>query len=237
MIRVFAVILLAVVLSSFGSFAQLNKGLIFSIDFKKNQGKRPSDITRLNNCVMTGTSNGYQNNSYSFLTANSDLIDCGNNANLNVTTALTISFWANLASGNTTGVTKVTNATTGFSYRAILNADNRVYWQFSSNGTTVTHFQSPFYPTNTWLMITCVYDGNGTGNAGRSQVYFNGVNQTANSFLGTIPSSLFQSPSNMQINYVNLAYGTGKFKSIDIWNRALSATEVRQLYVKQYNKR
>ena len=41
----------------------------------------------------------------------------------------------------------------------------------------------------------------------------------------------------MQINYVNLAYGTGKFKSIDIWDRALSATEVSQLYVKQYNKR
>jgi hypothetical protein len=236
MIRVFAVVLM-VVLSSFGSFAQLNKGLIFSIDFKKNQGQRPFDITRLNNCVMTGTSNSYQFGYYSFLTANSDLIDCGNNSSINVTTALTISFWVNLVSGSTTGVTKVTTAATGFSYRAILNADNRVYWQLSSNGTTVTHFQSPIYPTNTWVMITCVYDGNGIANAGRSQVYFNAVSQTANSFLGTIPSSLFQSPTNMQINYVNLAYGTGKFKSIMIWNRALTATEVRQLYINRYNNK
>jgi hypothetical protein len=236
MIRGFAVVLF-VLFSSFGLFAQLNKGLIFYIDFKKNQGKRPIDISKLNNCVMTGTSNPYQFGYYSFLTANSDLIDCGNNANLNVTTAITVSFWVNLVSGSTTGVTKVTTASTGFSYRAILNSDNRVYWQFSSNGTTVTHFQSPIYPTNTWVMITCVYDGNGSANADRSKVYFNAVSQTANSFLGTIPSSLFQSPSNMQINYVNLAYGTGKFKSIMIWDRALSATEIKQLYIKQYNNR
>ena len=55
MIRVFAVILLAVVLSSFGSFAQLNKGLIAHYPLNEGGGTIIVDKTRFNNGTLNNT--------------------------------------------------------------------------------------------------------------------------------------------------------------------------------------
>lgn len=45
------------------------------------------------------------------------------------------------------------------------------------------------FPSNQWNHVVMNYDGAGVGNAGRLQVYINGVSQTL-AFTGTIPASL-----------------------------------------------
>lgn len=179
---------------------------------------------------MTGSSNGYDLNGYSFLSANSDIIDCGNNSNINATDKLTIAAWV-LMRSTATAVCKVTTATTGFSYNIVYNSDNRVYFQMSGNGTTVAYSQTQVaYNTGMWVHCVGVFDGAGAANSDRNKVYINGVQMACN-FAGTIPSSLFQSSSNLKINSINnTSSGTGKIGQVKIWKRALTATEVRYEY-------
>jgi len=224
------IVILSLLLTSFVTPTGNYKDLVLFLDLRKNQGKVIPDQTGINYCVMTGTSNGYNLNGYSFLTANSDIIDCGNSSAVNATDKLTIAAWVFMRS-TATAVCKTTTASTGFSYNIVYNSDNRVYFQMSGNGTTVAYSQTQVsYTTGMWVHCVGVYDGAGAANADKNKVYINGV-QVGCNFSGTIPSSLFQSPSNLKINSINnTSSGTGKIGQVKIWERALTPTEVRYEY-------
>jgi hypothetical protein len=80
--------------------------------------------------------------------------------------------------------------------------------------------------TSGWHHYALSYNGNGRGTAGNFSVYFNGVLQTttgAGSFSATTnTSSICLNAANNRLN--------GQIDDIRIYNRALTAGEVRQLY-------
>ena len=87
----------------------------------------------------------------------------------------------------------------------------------------------------TWTMVTYVYDGTQTGNANRLKIYYDGSNVAFNSFNNNIPSAL---PTMTNRPYrvgrgssgSFPVYWNGDIDEMSVWQRALSASEVSELY-------
>lgn len=111
---------------------------------------------------------------------------------------------------------------------------------FGINDLTGSEFgMSPtsIFTTNIWYHCVAVFDGTQTGNSNRCKLYINGLLQTL-SFSGTIPTTIIG--SGMATN-IPLWLGTlqtvqssqtlnGALDEVGIWNRALTQSEVSQLY-------
>lgn len=84
---------------------------------------------------------------------------------------------------------------------------------------------------NGWAHWTMVFDGTQTGNSSKLKAYYNGVLQTLN-YSGTVSTSLAMN-INFQLGQNPLELGASdnsKYATCQIYNRALSATEVLQNY-------
>ena len=112
-------------------------------------------------------------------------------------------------------------------WRSGLAAAGKPFCQFSDNSATYGSVtDSTVLPTNTWVLVTCTYDG------AALKIYRNGV-PTA-----TTATSLVPSTQGTAINIGRDAYtgGTngeswnGKIDDVRIYNRALSPQEIQQLY-------
>lgn len=82
-----------------------------------------------------------------------------------------------------------------------------------------------------WINLVLVYDGTQSTNAGKLKIYKNGVEQTL-SFTGTLPSTMPSFTNSLKIGYdvgANV-YGKGRADEVLVFNRALSSTEVSELY-------
>jgi len=209
-----------------------DKDLIFHLDLRNNQGRRPVDETTINFCQGTGTTMVHERNGYRMSSGGSDVIDCGNNDNINFTTQMSVSAWIYMNS-TVTAVSKVTTALSGFAYLIAYNSDNKVYFQMTGNGTTVTYGNTTVtYPTNQWVHVTCTYNGAGATNTDKLKIYFNGREITSKVFVGTIPTSIFRTSSPLTINKFNgSTYGNGKLGLIRAFKRCLTPTEVMSEYV------
>jgi len=81
-----------------------------------------------------------------------------------------------------------------------------------------------------WHYITAVFNGGGSTNAERMQIYVDGVNQPLN-FTGTIPSTITSTSAAMYFGrWSGGTYFNGALDDVRIYNRAFSASEVKQLY-------
>lgn len=81
-----------------------------------------------------------------------------------------------------------------------------------------------------WNHHAVVFNGAGTGNAGRLQAYKNGTDQTI-TFVGTIPATLGDAgtaPLSIGARSDGLAAYDAKFAHIKAWTAALTAAEVAQ---------
>ena len=238
MIRVFAVVLLAVVLSSFGSFAQLNKGLIAHYPLNEGGGTIIVDKTRFNNGTLNNTAlsstSGWNLRKNIVLDGVNDNIQMGksNISAMSAMSAMTVSCWVKLNStsipGNGYGiVSKWTPSTTGFIlYRSAAAYELAVYI-----GGVPRYAAFISTADLLWHHIVGVYDG------ANVYCYVDGiVGAGVNSATGNIS---YNSATTLKIGsyQLNADYLNGSINNVMIWDRALSATEIRQLYVKQYNKR
>lgn len=86
--------------------------------------------------------------------------------------------------------------------------------------------------TGRWIHYVVVFDGTQTGNANRLKIYVDGVQDSVLDFIGTIPASTIVSANNVRIgsDSAGNANLSGKIDDVRIYNRALSSTEVLQLY-------
>ena len=238
MIRGFAVVLLAVVLSSFGSFAQLNKGLIAHYPLNEGGGTIIVDKTRFNNGTLNNTAlsstSGWNLRKGIVLDGVNDNIQMGksNISAMSAMSAMTVSCWVKLNSTSIVAagfglVSKWTPTTTGFIlYRNLTTYQFNVYMGgIAYRGTYI------ITPDLLWHHIVGVYDG------ANVYCYVDGIVGTGvNSITGNIS---YNSATTLKIGsyQLNNDYLNGNINNVMIWDRALLATEVRQLYVKQYNKR
>ena len=239
MIKWFAVVLLAVVLSSFGSFAQLNKGLIAHYPLNEGGGTNIVDKTRFNNGTLNNTAlsstSGWNLRKCIVLDGVNDNIQMGksNISAMSAMSAMTVSCWVKfnsttLGSGGAGFVSKwVTPSSSGFVLRAV-STDYRFTIFIGGVGFTGAY---PFTLDLEWHHIVGVYNG------ANVYCYVDGkLGSTIATASGTIG---YNSATTLKIGsyQLNNDYLNGNINNVMIWDRALLATEVRQLYVKQYNKR
>ena len=225
-------ILLLIVFCSFTvPHVQRNKDLVLHLDLRKNQGKLPQDETGLNYCVGRGTTLVHERNSYRFSSGGTDEVDCGTKSPLNFTTQITFSVWIFMNS-TITGIGKQTSGSSGFAYVVAYNTDNKVYFQMTGNGTTVTYGNTTTtYPLNQWVHVVCTYNGGGSTNANKMQIYINGIARSL-TFVGTIPTSMYVTTANLRVNVLNgVTYGNGKMGLIRMFNSYFTPNQVWQEYL------
>lgn len=144
----------------------------------------------------------------------------------------TISLWVNPtslpSSSGRVDPFSMGNAATN-QYSSIDLNDTRVSWYFFYNDIYTT---TPA-PIGTWTLITLTYSGSG-GTTTNKKIYLNGA-VTASQQQGASYGQLLNLPSPTTVNIGRdwgraTAYYSGRIDDVRIYNRALSASEVLQLY-------
>lgn len=79
--------------------------------------------------------------------------------------------------------------------------------------------------------VTMVFDGSGTGDTGRLKLYLNGIPQTL-TYTNTVQTSITTTGAlSIGFDTAGTAYDNGEITDVRIYNRALSAYEVKDIYV------
>jgi len=91
------------------------------------------------------------------------------------------------------------------------------------------------YVANTWVHFAMVYDGTQSANSNRINIFINGVPATPNpnqSWAQTpISTSIGTVSTNFSLSWdSNEGYESGCYDGVAVWNRALSATEIQEVY-------
>jgi hypothetical protein len=217
----------------------LANGLLVAWEFYEGSGTILHDVSgRNNNATLVnysftssngwdtiGNSGGYPINTNG---GSSNYFEVASTANLQVSNKLTLSFWYNRVAATYVSIGRYV-APNEIAYMLQIQNNNSIYMELSGDGTTQPFFQSTSTTTSTgWHNITGVYDGV----AGTIVVYLDG-NNVAGSITGSVPSSLFNTTAALGNRYsINgvFTYTTGIQDSVKLYNRALSASNVSQLY-------
>jgi hypothetical protein len=107
-----------------------------------------------------------------------------------------------------------------------------VFYVTSSIGNYKTWSTSNILSVNTWYYVTATHDGT-LGDSG-VKIYVNGVSQSLTPFTQgspTIPTSSFGNTTIGRSGDYNGNYFAGKIDEIRLYNRDLSPTEAKQLYL------
>jgi len=152
-----------------------------------------------------------------------DYVNAGNGASLNITDAITLSAWVKIIGAQPT-------------YARIIAKSWVYYLQIDTNNTAVLGFQdgqpwigvlgSRVLSDNTWYHIVGTYDKNGGATNGR--IYINGV--LDNTLTSTQPIQTVGSSVLIGAHSGGLPGFHGLIDEVRVYNSALSAGEIQQLY-------
>ena len=107
--------------------------------------------------------------------------------------------------------------------------DGVIYFGVTNGGTNYNYINISY--TNNWYNIVGVFDGSQSTNQNIGKIYVNGALQTTNNnviMLTSVPTNLVELTIGKLTNYTS--FTTGNISSTQIYNRALSASEVLQNY-------
>jgi len=164
-----------------------------------------------------------------------DQIDCGNNSSLNISTNLTLGIWVkfNSLSSDPNLISKQWCSGNQFSYSWAVLSDGRIYYGFDSDGQC-SSITGEYTSTNIVCTTGIWYCLNIVHTSTSINLYSNGISipGTLAGSYGTIYTSTV--PVRLGV-YRNLSgafasYLSGNISNVQIYNRALSATEVLQNY-------
>lgn len=232
-----AVILLFVMFFT-TSFKNPNIGLISYLPAKVNEGGMLFDM--MGGDPLTGVNSPYFKGSSCYLYNTAYMTSSTQDAYRNLGNQFTLSFWGKRELSNSglllTCVDLINNKsiwnlqhTTGGNFQfAVISAPNTTNL-FVATGSSTT--------TNLWRHYVGVYDGTQSVATSRVRLYWDGVEQSG-TMTGTIPTSL-QNPQNTTVRLGGGLAGTYVSNSymqlVELYNRPLTATEVRNLYTEEYN--
>lgn len=232
--------------------ANLSQGLVGYWKFDETAGNTVADSSGNNNTgTWQGTlgnqwSQGKFGNAGSFNGSNNTVV-VTNNPLVALTKSLTISAWAQR--GNTVKssygiLTKgnVSSASNNASYGLFLSGSDQYALRVSNTGTNPVNISTnKTYPSiNVWDHIVGVYTSPSqgvsapVGSQGTLDIYINGV--SAGKQITNAPLSLFNNTANVTIGSETTDGGiptwfwNGALDEVRLYNRALSASEVFQLY-------
>ena len=170
-----------------------------------------------------------------------DYINCGTSTALNGLTQFSSSAWISYSSiinsSRIIGREFSNNSTNGVAFALDnFNGNNNALKGVVRNGSNSLVNTSQIFQSNQLYHVAMVFNGNEPLNTNRIKLYVNGQLQN-NVITGTIPNTL---PINSFETWIGGCSPTpsdapfnGKLDDIAIWNRALTPTEVQQLYQNQ----
>jgi hypothetical protein len=111
-----------------------------------------------------------------------------------------------------------------------LGGNTNVLALMANGGNTYGYTSSGNATFGEWNHVGFVFDGNGAGNAERLKIFINGYEESV-SYVGTIPALTHNLASTAYLGSYPLQQELpGIFHSVLIWNRAITAGYVQQLY-------
>jgi hypothetical protein len=188
--------------------------------------------------LPTWTTSGKINNALVFSTTTntaSNEVDAGNSASLQITGSMTVTAWVYKTASLTFDgriVYRRDSGTIPFALKTTNDCGQLNFAMEIVNGTAATEpCSKTVVQTNTWYFVTAVYDQS----VPIVHIYVNGVlDDGGNGYASPIvvPSSLVASTAHLAIggdNFTNSGF-TGTIDDPRVYNRALSAAEIRALY-------
>ena len=206
----------------------LNKGLVGCWLFNEGSGIRAFDSSSYkNHGVLTNMAIPSCRSSLGLaFDGVDDYVDAGNDASLNITDAITVEAWVNGTWNNDVSpLSKSKWVTTeqGWFYRYLTTGG--LYLVFGNGTTTTSLGYNSFFPANnTWYHILVTRSGS------NFIYYVNGVQKA------TTSSNLdIRTTENLTIGSKGASkYFNGSIDEVRIYNRALSAEEIKELYINPY---
>ena len=205
----------------------MRKGLLLHLPMQENAGSNTYDSSRYgNDGALTGckwVENGIEFN------GSSDYINCGNDASLNITDAITIEAWVKINSLHATEVKGIIDKTSFISahigWSLEVDSASRLIMRAGNGVTSATALKS--IKLNSWNYAVGVYTGTNL------IVYVNGVASTPTPLANIADSGTpFKIGSNF--NAANRFFD-GSISDVRIMNRALSAAEIEAMYYASYH--
>jgi len=241
MIRGFAVILLAVVLSSFGVSMLNRSSLVAYYPMTQQTGNVLLDMKGGDKLV--GQGNPYIVNASAYCNGFSSAYTASNQlAVKSLTNMFTISFWGKRNAINSPCLIATYNVSTGNPIWNVQNTGASGVFQMNIiSSPAVNNLMQDLTTTYTspmiWRHFVGVYDGTQAIASNRVKLYVNGKN-VVGTMTGTIPTTLLN-PTN-QVLGIGVSgttfLGNSYIKFVELYNRPLTPTEVKNIYVEEYNK-
>ncbi len=200
--------------------------------FQDGGGEIPPNVNdgTLTHSTVWGTGN---NSNYALLlnqgTTTNQYGRVLNQASLNISGNITLAAWikTTVTTNTTQYIIKKSNGSTGNSagYELSLASTGKVFFRFFSAGNVINRVDSSDnYPlTSTWIHVAGTFDG------ATMRIYINGIEK------GTLATT-----NPIGVNALNLGIGSqpdgttsnfkGQIDDVRIYNRALNATEIGQLF-------
>ncbi len=217
----------------------LNKGLVGYWLFNEGMGNKVNDLSMNGNVgtlmgmafpstPASGWNPGKKGVGLNFDGVN-DYVDCGNNASLNITTTITISAWINhnVAIDITSTILAkdgVLDNTRAFQMVKYLNGKIRFILWDSVGGAHALYSDNNSL-SNIWYHVVGTYDGV------TQKLYVNSILQSTSNTMTGIKSVI---TTHVIIGMFSTNYAKGAIDDVRIYNRALSANEVMELYIDPY---
>jgi len=210
------------------TFIRVIDGLVASWHFDEGSGTTAYDSSGNNNhgTLVNGPQwvDGKYGKALSF-DGSDDYVDCGTDESLNITDAITIEAWVNFSSWET-GVRMLYSRGEHFAnkrgvFLGIRATTGLDFWL--GNGTEGSSLVSEGgVPTNQFSHVVGVWDGTTRG------IYINGTLNVTDSFSGPIDYNT--SHAVIGTRSAGGAYFPGIIDEVRIYNRALSADEISDIY-------
>jgi len=229
----FRVLVSAVLLAVNLAFSQIpTSGLVAYYPFSGNandESGKGNNGTVKNGATLTSDRFGISNRAYKFDGVN-DYVDCGNGSSLSFSTALTMSFWILFDTdpysfaNNPIIVDKAYSWR--FSYEAVAIDPHYLYihqiysglWDWDILNTNASRWQA-----NKWYHIAATYDGS------YHRIYVDGTQQNSISLSKSLSTSSYPLFIGAQSDGPD-SYFKGGIDDVAIYSRALTLSEIQQLY-------
>ena len=237
MIRLFALLLLVVVLSSFGVSMLNCSSLVAYYPMTQQTGNVLLDMKGGDKLV--GQGNPYIVNASAYCSGITTFYESENqSAFKKLTNQFTISFWAKRNTISSASLVIALDIPASLNVWNIQNTSGGNFQMVIVTGITTTSLiATGFISAGIWRHFVGVYDGTQGTASDRIKLYVNGINING-TMSGTIPTTL-QNPANTTVR-IGKGIGTvtndSYMKFIELYNRPLTPTEVKNIYVEEYNK-
>ncbi|MGH7239719.1 MAG: LamG domain-containing protein, partial [Candidatus Saccharimonadales bacterium] len=179
----------------------------------------------VNGATLTTDRKGQADSAYSFNGVNNSISIPSTNT-LSPTNAITVSAWVNLNNVTTTnadtGVVLKGYYVYGFT-RDTRSAENKVIHTYLNGGGNSLGVAVPAY--NQWMLVTYTYDDSLPSN--QWIIYINGVHAAQRNYTSPITNS---GNTSIGDNAGGSQYFSGSIADVRIYNRAISAAEIKNLY-------